>query len=81
LRGRLAKLSGDAPQDECPLSLMLADVSQWQLIDLLGRDAQGQPSALIAVLRQCIGAVSQVTQAIGAQYFTHSSYTESTWGA
>jgi uncharacterized alpha-E superfamily protein len=81
LRGRLAKLSGDAPQEECALSLMLADVSQWQLIDLLGRDAQGQPSALIAVLRQCIGAVSQVTQAIGAQYFTHSSYTESTWGA
>jgi uncharacterized circularly permuted ATP-grasp superfamily protein/uncharacterized alpha-E superfamily protein len=80
LRGRLAKLSGDAPQDQCSLSLMLPDASQWQLGEMLHCDAQGQPAALIAVLTQCTAAVSQVAQAIGAQYFTHSHFREnSVW--
>ena len=81
LRGRLAKLAGDVPQAECVLSLMLPDAGQWQLADMLALDEKGQPAAVLSLLRQCIDAVSQVTQTIGARYFTHSSYSESIWGA
>ncbi len=80
LRGRLAKLSGDAPQDQCALALMLPDASQWQLTDMMHVDAQGQPTALIALLAQCTQAVSQVAQAIGAQYFTHAHFSENSVG-
>ena len=72
LRGRLAKLSGDAPQNECALSLMLPDPSYWDAEALMQLDAANAPTALIALLQQCSLAVSQVAQAISAQYFTHS---------
>lgn len=73
LRGRLAKLMGDAPQEACAMSLMLPDVSQWQLSALMQHDAQGRPELLLALLQQCVQAVSEVSQAIAAQHFTHST--------
>ncbi len=80
LRGRLAKLSGDAPQDQCTLSLLLPDATQWQLENMMHCDSQDQPVALLALLTQCTNAVPQVAQAIGAQYFTHSHFREnSVW--
>ncbi len=80
LRGRLAKLSGDGPQDECALSLMLPDVSQWQLAPLMHVDQQGRPDRLLSLLQACAQAVGQVALAIGAQYFTHSSFAENSVG-
>ena len=80
LRGRLAKLMGDAPQGECALSVMLPDASQWQLSDMLSLNAQGQPHCLLALLQQCIQAVPEVSQAIAAQYFTHSSVASNSVG-
>jgi uncharacterized circularly permuted ATP-grasp superfamily protein/uncharacterized alpha-E superfamily protein len=80
LRGRLAKLSGDLPQGESALSLMVPDTAQWRIDDMLPRDAQDQPAALLALLSQCTDAVTQVTQAIGEKYFTHSHFRENSVG-
>ena len=81
LRGRLAKLTGDAPQEECALSLMLPNVAHWQLDDLMQLDAHGRPDKLLSLLQQCLLAVAQVAQAIGARYFTHSNAIESSVGS
>jgi uncharacterized alpha-E superfamily protein len=80
LRGRLAKLSGDLPQSQYPLALMVPDTSAWQLADLMACDASGQPATLLALLAQCTEAVAQVTQAIGEKYFTHSHFRENSVG-
>jgi uncharacterized circularly permuted ATP-grasp superfamily protein/uncharacterized alpha-E superfamily protein len=80
LRGRLAKLSGDAPQNECALSLMLPDPGIWHIETLMQLNESGAPSQLIALLQQCTCAVSQVAQAISAQYFTHSHFQASSVG-
>ena len=81
LRGRLAKLAGDGPQDQYPLAQLVPDASQWQLADLLTCDAQGEPQALCALLSGCTTAATQVAQAIGAQYFTHAHVSENSIGA
>ena len=81
LRGRLAKLSGDAPQNVCVLSLMLPDPSHWDAEALMQLDQGDSPTALFALLQQCTAAVSQVAQAISAQYFTHSQFQANSVGA
>ncbi len=81
LRGRLAKLAGDGPQDQCPLAVLVPDATQWQLADLLACDAQGQPQALCALLSSCTAAATEVAQALGAQYFTHAHVSENSVGA
>jgi uncharacterized circularly permuted ATP-grasp superfamily protein/uncharacterized alpha-E superfamily protein len=72
LRGRLAKLQGDAPQEDCALSRLVPDARLWRLADLLACNTQSQPEALLAILSSCTAAATQVAQAVGAQYFTHS---------
>ena len=81
LRGRLAKLAGDMPQDDNPLSRLVPDARHWQLADLIGCNAQGEPMALQALLAACTTAATQVAQAIGAQYFTHAQSLEISVGA
>ncbi len=81
LRGRLAKLEGDAPQDDCALSQLVPDARQWNLVDMMRCDASGQPQTLRKMLGQCADAPSKVAQAIGVQYFTHSLAQEISVGA
>jgi uncharacterized circularly permuted ATP-grasp superfamily protein/uncharacterized alpha-E superfamily protein len=81
LRGRLAKLQGDTPQDECALSRLVPDARLWRVSDLLACDADDQPAALMALLASCITAATLVAQAVGAQYFTHSQSIEISVGA
>ena len=81
LRGRLAKLEGDAPQEQCALSRLVPDAKTWLLHALLECDPQWQPQALLALLQACTTAASQVAQAIGTQYFTHAQVREKSVGA
>jgi len=80
LRGRLARLSGDLPHTEYPLASMVPDTEPWHLTNLLQCNAQGRSIALESLLTQCTDAVTQVTQAIGEKYFTHSHFRESSVG-
>lgn len=81
LRGRLAKLAGDEPQDLCILSALIPDPRQWQLQDMLTHNALHEPEQLMRLLQQCVAGANQVAQAIGAQYFTHTHDTEQIVGA
>ncbi len=81
LRGRLAKLSGDVPQTECVLSVMLPDPGLWNTEALMQPGVGDAQAALIALLKQCALAVPEVAQAISAQYFTHSQFQANSVGA
>jgi uncharacterized circularly permuted ATP-grasp superfamily protein/uncharacterized alpha-E superfamily protein len=81
LRGRLAKLQGDSPQDECALSRLVPDARLWRVSDMLACNANDQPEALLDLLTSCITAATLVAQAVGAQYFTHSQSIEISVGA
>jgi uncharacterized alpha-E superfamily protein len=81
LRGRLAKLAGDEPQDACAMSLLVPNPKQWQLADILARNMRDEPEQLIGLLQACLDGAQQVAQAISAQYFTHTHMTEQSLGA
>jgi uncharacterized alpha-E superfamily protein len=81
LRGRLAKLAGDEPQDLCATSILIPDPKQWQLQDVLARNNSNEPEQLIRLLQACLSGAQQVAQAISAQYFTHTHMTEQSLGA
>ena len=81
LRGRLAKLAGDVPQDTCALSMLIPNPKHWQLQDILSRNMHNEPEQLATLLQACLGGAQQVAQAISAQYFTHTHMTEQSLGA
>jgi uncharacterized circularly permuted ATP-grasp superfamily protein/uncharacterized alpha-E superfamily protein len=72
LRGRLAKLAGSAPDQLGLLSHSVPDPGRWQLEALCEAGADAQYAALIDVLQGCNEAAYQVSEEIGATYFTHS---------
>ena len=81
LRGRLAKLEGDGPLENCILSNMLPNPKRWQLQDILTLDSQHTPAHLLALLEACILGANQAAKAIGEQYFTHTHVTAQSLGA
>nr|WP_295786740.1 circularly permuted type 2 ATP-grasp protein [Rhodoferax sp.] len=72
LRGRLAKLAGSAPDQLGLLSHSVPDPGQWQLEALCNAGAGNDYAALTDLLQGCNEAAYQVSEEIGATYFTHS---------
>ena len=72
LRGRLAKLAGSAPDQLGLLSHSVPDPNLWQLEALCEAGAEGDYEVLTDLLDGCHEAAYQVSEEIGAAYFTHS---------
>ncbi|MES2952323.1 MAG: circularly permuted type 2 ATP-grasp protein [Pseudomonadota bacterium] len=72
LRGRLAKLAGSAPDQLGLLSHSVPDPALWQLEPLCDPGADSQFANLTDLLLSCGEAAYQVSEEIGATYFTHS---------
>jgi uncharacterized alpha-E superfamily protein len=72
LRGRLAKLSGSAPGELPDIALTVPDPQQWSLDAMCERDAGGRYAVLLDLLQQCTDAAYQLSDDLGARYFTHS---------
>lgn len=81
LRGRLAKLAGSAPGEVPDVALAVPDPQQWSLQAMCERDARGQYAALLELLQRCTDAAFQLSDALGARYFTHSGEARQSVGA
>jgi len=77
LRGRLAKLAGSAPGELPQIALTVPDPQQWSLEAMCERDAGGRYAVLQDLLQFCADAAYQLSDALGARYFTHSDARES----
>jgi hypothetical protein len=66
LRGRLARLEGSAPGQVPGIALTVPDPDAWSL------DTLCDTEALLAALQQCADAAWQLSDDLGARYFTHS---------
>jgi uncharacterized circularly permuted ATP-grasp superfamily protein/uncharacterized alpha-E superfamily protein len=81
LRGRLAKLAGSAPGELPDIALTVPDPQQWSLQSMLTRDANGRYSALLDLMQLCTDAAFELSDNLGARYFTHSGEARYTVGA
>jgi len=72
LRGRLSRMAGSAPGQVSDIVKPVPDPQQWSLDALCSRDAEGDYSSLLQVLAQCTDAAFQLSDQLGARYFTHS---------
>ncbi|TFZ07625.1 circularly permuted type 2 ATP-grasp protein [Ramlibacter humi] len=81
LRGRLAKLEGSAPGQMPDVALAIPDPQAWSLEALGSRDASGRYGALIELLHQCGHAAWQLSDSLGARYFSHSGDSRLSVGA
>jgi uncharacterized alpha-E superfamily protein len=81
LRGRLAKLAGSQPNELSELSLRLPDPATWGLAQLCEVDASGNYTVLNTLLLQCIQCAYELSEDVGAIYFTHSDEGKQTLGA
>jgi uncharacterized circularly permuted ATP-grasp superfamily protein/uncharacterized alpha-E superfamily protein len=81
LRGRLAKLAHSAPGEVHDIALTVPDPEQWSLQAMCERDAQGRYTALLELLAQCTDAAYQLSDDLGARYFTHSGDPRESVGA
>jgi uncharacterized circularly permuted ATP-grasp superfamily protein/uncharacterized alpha-E superfamily protein len=81
LRGRLAKLAGSAPGEVPDVALTIPDPQQWSLAAMCERDGEGRYAALLDLLQQCTDAAYELSDALGARYFTHSGDARQTFGA
>ena len=81
LRGRLAKLVGGAPGEIPDIVLSVPDPEQWSLQAMCERDAQGRYGTLLELLRQCADSAYQLSDDLGARYFTHSGEARQSVGA
>jgi uncharacterized circularly permuted ATP-grasp superfamily protein/uncharacterized alpha-E superfamily protein len=81
LRGRLARLEGSAPGQVPGIALTVPDPRVWTLEALSARDCDERYAGLHEVLRQCAAAAYQLSDDLGARYFTHSSEARESVGA
>jgi uncharacterized circularly permuted ATP-grasp superfamily protein/uncharacterized alpha-E superfamily protein len=81
LRGRLARLEGSAPGQVPGIALTVPDPTHWTLEQLCVQDAQGGYPALLDLLNQCAAAAYQLSDDLGARYFTHSAERRESIGA
>ena len=72
LRGRLARLEGSAPGQVPGIALAVPDPQAWTLEVLCMRDADGRHANALEVFSQCAAAAYQLSDALGARYFSHS---------
>jgi uncharacterized circularly permuted ATP-grasp superfamily protein/uncharacterized alpha-E superfamily protein len=81
LRGRLAKLAGSAPGEMPDIALTVPDPQQWSLQAMCERDADGRYMVLLDLLQLCTDAAYQLSDDLGARYFTHSGEARHSVGA
>ena len=81
LRGRLGKLAHSAPGEVPDIALTVPDPEQWSLQAMCERDAQGRYTMLLQSLQQCTKAAWQLSDDLGARYFTHSGDARESVGA
>ncbi|HZY20671.1 MAG TPA: circularly permuted type 2 ATP-grasp protein [Ramlibacter sp.] len=81
LRGRLARLEGSAPGQVPGIALTVPDPQGWSLEAMCTTDASGQHAALLELLHQCATAAWQLSDDLGARYFTHSFESRESVGA
>ncbi len=81
LRGRLAKLAGSEPDQLSLLSHSVPDPAQWHLELLCEANEDQGFEALTQLLLDCVAAAYQVSEEIGATYFTHSCEAGQSLGA
>ena len=72
LRGRLARLAGSAPGELGALSLKVPDPASWGLAQLCEPGADGRYALLSGLLQQCSESAYDLSEEVGAIYFTHS---------
>jgi len=70
LRGRIARLAGSAPGELAELSHKLPDPAGWSIDHLCAADAAPGHAALMDMLDRLETATYQVSDEIGARYFT-----------
>jgi len=81
LRGRLAKLAGSAPDQLGLLSYSVPNPALWQLEPLCDPGGHAAFAKLTDLLQSCSEAAYQVSEEIGATYFTHSGDSGQSLGA
>jgi uncharacterized alpha-E superfamily protein len=81
LRGRLARLAGSAAGEVPGIVLSVPDPQAWTLDDLCAREHNGEYATLLALLQQCTEAAFQLSDDLGARYFTHSTDARRSVGA
>ena len=81
LRGRLARLAGSAPGELAELSLKVLDPASWGLAQLCDADADGHHAVLNDLLMQCSASAYELSEEVGAIYFTHSDGAKHSVGA
>ena len=83
LRGRLARLAGSQPGELSELSLKVPDPTSWGLAQLceVDVDDHGQHAVLRSLLLQCSAAAYELSEHVGALYFTHSGEAKKSVGA
>ena len=80
LRGRLAKLAGSQPNELSELSLRLPDPATWGLVQLCDVAADGSYAVLGELLTQCMHCAYELSEDVGAIYFTHSDEAKQSLG-
>lgn len=81
LRGRLAKLAGEAPGVLGNMSLRVPNPADWDLADLCEvQPGSASPPRLMALLQELDGAAFAVSEDISTTYFTHSGQTKQSVG-
>ena len=63
------------------IALTVPDPQHWSLEALCERDADGRYAALLDLLQQCTDAAYQLSDDLGARYFTHSGDARHSVGA
>ena len=89
LRGRLAKLSGNAPVNLPDLTATLADPGEWSMEDLwresadstLAADWQRQSAHLTGLMDQLSQSARELSDAISRRYFSHATNGSQSLGA
>ena len=81
LRGRLARLAGSAPGELAELSLKVPDPASWGLAQLCDADGGGDYAVLNDLLMQCSSSAYDLSEEVGAIYFTHSDEAKHSVGA
>ena len=81
LRGRLARLEGSAPGELPEIALTVPDPKEWSLEAMCELDEDGNYTALLDLLQKCTDAAYQLSDDLGARYFTHSGDSRTSVGA
>ncbi len=81
LRGRLSRLAGSASDDVCDLARRVPNPAMWTLAQLCEVDASGQYTHLTTLLQSCSQAAFELSDDVGAVYFTHSDEARQSVGA